>query len=336
MQLMAAALRAEKSIKGAQDQLKKAAAKREADARKPKATGQKPGEEGFTSALFDQGVAAAEQMVRVQLAELKAGALELDYSKPFVICANEWVADARKDQSSFCLAMNEFKSAFDEARKAKKGIRVSKPADPSLMTSFEFKGLLSDALKKSKTGGCVPEESMPEELKPLMVGSLFGIDAGYDRVSGETLGLPAVRLTLEGTRQVVVTEILQLVGFMTAKQVSGKMDVVRCSSFFKCLSASMISEYKAQCNLYASTLSPGDAIYVPCGSLCAELVSASTVGLRCPIMVPLKVHKNSSASIKKRIADLATKQEESGEEEGKKCASETAALKKWLAIASTD
>ena len=251
-------LRAEKSIKRAQDQLKKAAAKREADARKPKATGQKPGEEGFTSALFDQGVAAAEKMVRVQLAESKAGALELDYSKPFVICANEWVADARKDQSSFCLAMNEFKSAFDEARKAKKGIRVSKPADPSLMTSFEFKGLLSDALKKSKTGGCVPEESMPEELKPLMVGSFFGIDAGYDRVSGETLGLPAVRLTLEGTRQVVVTEILQLVGLMTANQVSGKMDVVRCSSFFKCLSASMISEYKAQCNLYASTLSPGE------------------------------------------------------------------------------
>ena len=50
----------------------------------------------------------------------------------------------------------------------------------------------------------------------------------------------------------------------------------------------------------------------------------------------MKVHKNSSASIKKRIADLATKQEESGEEEGKKCASETAALKKWLEIASTD
>ncbi|CAE7366870.1 unnamed protein product, partial [Symbiodinium sp. CCMP2456] len=119
-QLLGACLRAEKSIKGAQDQLKKQAERRQAEAQKPKAN---PAPTD-AAALFDQGAAVAEELPRYQLADLKDESFNM--SAPFVIVAPEWAVKAEAEKGAFKLGMDEFRTSFDMTRKQQKGIRVSK------------------------------------------------------------------------------------------------------------------------------------------------------------------------------------------------------------------
>ena len=326
-QLLGACLRAEKSIKGAQDQLKKQAERRQAEAQKPKPN-PTPTD---AAALFDQGAAVAEELPRYQLAQLKD--VIFNMSAPFVIAAPEWAAKAEAEKGAFKLGMDEFRTAFDVSRKQQKGVRVSKvPEDPLEDDSFDIRQLSLQALGQGPEIRDLPATASPELMK-VMSPSFFGIDAGYDKVSGEYLGLPVLRLTVCGTRKVVLTEMLQLVNFMVNKKgTQGNVTVARCSSFFKCMGPQVLKEYKEQSLLFTGTIAKGDVLYLPCGSLCAEYVTEVTIGYRLPVLLNESViDKNILATLTRKTEEL--KSAASSSSDSKKAEMDLKILEEWIGAA---
>ncbi|CAE7794880.1 unnamed protein product [Symbiodinium sp. CCMP2592] len=328
-QLLGACLRAEKSIKGAQDQLKKQRDRRQAEAQKPRPN---PASSD-AAALFDQGAAVAEELPRYQLAGLKDATFNM--SAPFVIAAPEWVVQAEAEKGNFKLAMDEFITTFDVTRKQQKGIRVSKvPEHPLEDDSFDMRKLSLQALGHGPEIRDLPATASAELIKA-MSPSFFGIDAGYDKVSGEYLGLPVLRLTAYGTRKVVLTEMLQLVNFMVNKKgIQGNITVARCSSFFKCMGPQVLKEYKEQSLLFTGTIAKGDVLYLPCGSLCAEYVTEVTVGYRLPVLLNESViDKNIMATLTRKTEEL--KAAASSSSDSKKAEMDLKLLEEWIGAART-
>ena len=223
------------------------------------------------AALFEQGAEIADEIPRYELEKIKTGESIPDFSSPFALLASAWVGDAEADSSPFKLALDEFAAAFDTARKDYKGVRVSKVPETALEgagSSFDVVARIQELFAKCSHVKAL-EATCSDELTRFM-GSFFAIDALYDKVSGESLGVPAMRFTLRGTRKVLITDALQLVNFMVSKNVQGKINLARCASYFKCMAANVLKEYKLKSLLYTGTIAKGDVLYLPYGALAAE------------------------------------------------------------------
>ena len=291
-QLVQAALRAEKSLKGAKDQLKKQQVKLAKEAQK----GQ-PQKTAETVALFDQGVQSAQQILRFSHDNVPA---ELDFSRPWVLSCAAWAGEAL----AACKAeLDAFKVSFDIGRKDNKGIRASTSLDVTAL-QFDLRAKLMSALGDAHKAAFQDTAKMPMVRKQMEGVSVFGIDHGYDRVSTESAGLPCFRFTLEGCRKVVMTEGLQLLGYMQRKGVSGHISVARQAAFFRNLNAAALAEFVDQCSLYTTTLEAGDLLYLPFGAVQGELVHHVTYGWRLAAAISPKADKNMLTAIRTRQEDL--------------------------------
>ena len=293
-QLVGAAGRADKALKSAIEQLKKQASKKQAQASKGKKS------ESHTTALYDQGVSLASQIVRVALGG------KVDASTPFIMDCSALVSSFMAEGKASQQAVASFKVSFDEGRKTTKGLRVSKALDTSVSDKSvqELQEGISKIFEPTKAlvDRAVLEKA--EKLKAYMQPSLFGIDASYDRVSAEALGLATGRLCLEGTRCIVTTDMLQLHGFMERKGIVGHISVSKMSGFFKAMHPSMLSEYQKECTLWTSTLSTGDFLYTPYGFVQGELVSQASLGVRWPLVCTMNAHVSAVIGAKKRKEEL--------------------------------
>lgn len=291
-ELLSTALRAEKAIKAGIDRAKKAAAKKEQDEQKAR----KATEQAGVIALYDEGVAMATPIPAVDLAARG----DLDLARPFIVKANDWVSRATKEQSPMGLEISNFATSFDAMRAKQKGARASKAVECT-GGDFDF-GSLVQALFKE--GSLVADQNIGEHLKKQLASSPFGIDQSYDRVSCECCSMSSIRLTLSGTRSVVVADTLQLVGFMRAKGVTGTLTTPRVCSFFRSCSTPMLTELKDQCSIYAATVGPGDVIYVPAGAVIGELCRSVNVGLRRPVVVHGSVSPTIALTFQRRKEEL--------------------------------
>ena len=295
-QLLSATSRAEKFLKTAIEGLKKTELKAAAEARKPK----KPDQESI--ALFDQGIEKASAIPRRQLGQ----ALEkTDIARPFIFQANEWVSDLLQEGSASRTQFDDFKVAFDGARAKQKGVRLSKAFDgDAARDAYANKVASAFNVQGTDPEPMIPEKNMSAALKPHLATSFFAVDAGYDKVSGEGLGFATLRLCLSGTRQVVMTEMLQLRGFMERKGVGGVINSMRLSAFLRHMTVPLLGEYVKECTLWASTVGAGDVLYTPYGFLQGELVSQMTLGLRSPLLPKGRFHTNALVAAKARKAEM--------------------------------
>ncbi|CAK9001116.1 unnamed protein product [Durusdinium trenchii] len=323
-QLLAATSRADKAVKSAVEQLKKQTAKQQADASKPK----KPaGQAAAQVPVFDQGVAGATAVQRV------AADCSFDMSKPFSLDCSSWVSELMKDGAKCRQCVDSFRDSFNDARKKSKGARVSKAVEDSeVLAALQSK--VDDLFLKS--GRVVARDSMTKQLQDALQVSLFGIDASYDKVSGEFLGCAVARLSVEGTRTVVMTEVLQLQGFMQRKGIAGLITLAKMSAFFRAMNVAMIQDYQKECVLWSCTMGPGDFLYVPYGFVQAELVQQPTVGVRVPLVCKHSAHENSSLCLSKRKADCERQLAEKGDSGGASAAAgvDAAKLKQEIALLS--
>ena len=323
-QLLAATSRADKAVKSAVEQLKKQTAKQQADASKPKKAA---GQAAAQVPVFDQGVAGATAVQRV------AADCSFDMSKPFSLDCSSWVSELMKDGAKCRQCVDSFRDSFNDARKKSKGARVSKAVEDSeVLAALQSK--VDDLFLKS--GRVVARDSMTKQLQDALQVSLFGIDASYDKVSGEFLGCAVARLFVEGTRTVVMTEVLQLQGFMQRKGIAGLITLAKMSAFFRAMNVAMIQDYQKECVLWSCTMGPGDFLYVPYGFVQAELVQQPTVGVRVPLVCKHSAHENSSLCLSKRKADCERQLGEKGDSGGASAAAgvDAAKLKQEIALLS--
>lgn len=216
-----------------------------------------------------------------------------------MFAANEWVAELLKDGSETRQNNDSFSDSFDQARGKQKGVRVSKPMDNN-KASTDFLQKVGDLFGSQ----VVKAASLPDTLQKHMNGSFFGIDESYDKVSAEGLNMATGRLTLKGTRCVVVTEMLQLHGYMSRKGVYGSVTVARMSAFLRGMSAALLTEYAEQGTLWARTIQEGEFLFTPFGYIQGELVSKATVGIRVPFLPTGLSHPNALLSAKSRKEEM--------------------------------
>ncbi|CAK9056979.1 unnamed protein product [Durusdinium trenchii] len=323
-QLMSQATKAEKSLKTAKDQLRRAAAKAAA---KP----QPPGSDAL--ALFDQGAAQAKQIHRVSLDSFKVD--DMDFSRPFIVTAPSWIANA---MASVQADLDGFRASFDIGRKEKRGIRASKPVEAPDQAVFNFLGEVEQLFGGGATLVTSSALSASPSLSKQVVPGLFGIDSTYDKVSAEAAGMSCARLTVEGTRLVVMTQSLQLTGFMQRKGVTGTISTSRQAWFLRSISLPVLAEYVQECELFAATLQAGDLLYCPYGSVQGELVQHCTFGVRIPLVVKSAKDPHAILCVKRRTqeaeASLRTASSSataSGSQEIQQKASQEVALLKEIA-----
>lgn len=284
---MAQATKAEKGLKSAKEQLRRAAAK---SAAKPKT------QDIQSKPLFDQGASVAKQVCRFDLTALKPD--DLDFTRPFVISAGSWTPDAL---SSVKTDLDSFKVSMDIGRKETPHIRASKALEHHDPAAFDIHAKVEALFKDS--GALVTCLAANSSLSKQVVPTLFGIDVGYDKVSMEAAGLACFRLTVEGTRSVVMTSSQQLIGFMHRKGVSGVIPTGRQANFLRCMSASVIQDYVQECELFASTLHAGDLLYTPYGFTQGELVQTLTYGIRIPGIVKHDKDATAVVAVKRRLQE---------------------------------
>ncbi|CAK9012540.1 unnamed protein product [Durusdinium trenchii] len=304
-QLVASSAKAEKSLRSAKDQMKKQKTRLAAAAVKE---GAKNGasQSNQSLPLFDHGVALAHQIKRFDMKDVQE---DLDFSQAFVMHSPDWTAKAVSalkadiDGLKATIAIGA-KSGSGESLK---GFRASKTiaqdGDGASVEALNFSTRVQELFQKTKA--CFPQDKFAPALAKQAVPTIFGIDAGYDKVSGEACGMACVRLTTEGVRTIVLTEGLQLLGFMERKGSSAPVSVSRQASFFRSMSASLLQEYASECSLYATTLNAGDLLYVPYGAIQGELVQTASYGVRMPLVVCGTRAKNSSLALKRREDECA-------------------------------
>ena len=291
-QLLGNGLKAEKTLKTAVEQLKKAAEKKQEKASKAKKANASP-----SIPIFDQGASMATQVEK-----LAAGA-KVNASKPFLMDCSSVVSTLKEDGKLTQQQAASFKVTFDEDRKKAKGIRVSLRLEATDDKSVqEMTGAIYQIFEPVKA--LADLTTSPECLKPSLVASFFGVDAGYDKVSAESFGLATGRLCLEGTRCVVATEMMQLSGFMERKGIAGPIPAAKMTSFFKATNPAMLAEFTTECSLWTCTVSAGDFLYTPYGFLQAELVSQPTLGIRVPLICKESSHGNAVVAATKRMEEM--------------------------------
>ena len=292
-QLLSATLKADKAVKSAIEQLKKQAAKQQADASKAKKAS---GGQGPTQlALYDQGTSGATVIPRV------AADHRFDLSKPFTVDCSSWASDIMKDGEKFRHEVDGFRDSFNDTRKKTKGVRVSRAfVDASIPTVLEDK--LEGMFKNS--GHVIPHSDLPQSLQDSLKTSLFAIDAGYDKVSAEFLGCATARLCIEGTRAVIMTEAMQLQGFMERKGIAGPIGLPKMSAFFRSMNVPLITEYQKECAMWSCTVAAGDLLFTPYGFVQGELVQQATIGCRVPLVCKHAAHENGTVAVKKRKEDV--------------------------------
>ncbi|CAE7317742.1 unnamed protein product, partial [Symbiodinium sp. CCMP2592] len=269
-ELLSLTARAEKFLKSAIESLKKQEQKKLAEARKPKKV------ENPTVALFDTGAEKAESIPRRSPDEVLQ---QRDLARPFILRLDEAVSHAMKELSGTRVQIDQFQESFDQARAKQKGIRMSKAMEMGGDQSrAELMNKVAEIFKS--TQGMVPRKTMSTSLLKYMDMSIFGVDVNYDKVSAEGLSVATGRLCLRGTRAVVMTEMLQLQGFMTRKGIGGVMSVQRMSVFLRSMNAQLLNEYASVCTLWAATVADGDFLYTPYGFVQGELVTQATIGIR--------------------------------------------------------
>ena len=288
-QLLTAATKAERTLKAGKEQFNRQQAKHAATQAKKAAPASQA-----SPAMYDQGIGLAKQIERV---DCKKFPLEnvLDLGSPVVIQA----ADVLKDFLECGRVKDEldgFKANFEIARKNAKGVRASKAISPDSVGEGGLQSKLHEWLK----GILISSETM----KKHDILSAFGIDVGYDKVSCEPCCMAAARLTIEGTRTVIVTDWLQLLGFMQRKGASTPIPLTRQASFLRSMSPDMLASYAQECALWTTTLQPGDLLISPFGSLVGEQVTQLMYGLRCPLHLNLHADGNMASSVAKKIQDV--------------------------------
>ena len=293
-QLMTMCSKAERSLQSAVDKQEK---KRKSEA---EASLKKASAGPVVNPLFEVGAALATQMERFSLEGVKKANL----SKPFVVALTELVGDIMAKGGPCEDVMRQFKAGFETKRKGFPGLRLADTINDGA-DDFLRERLVDGATAPLQSHEAVLGVHSPE-CKALLAnlrGSIYGIDVGYNKVSGEAAGMSALRVTTEGTRLVIIAKGQHLHGFMRRKGVAGPFPTDRIASFMRSMSAALLKEFTKECCLWSTTLTAGDLLYLPYGCVVAERVGGTTFGFRIPVVVRDIGDDTACSGIELRMAE---------------------------------
>ena len=275
--LLMRAAGAEKALTHAEAQLQRDAAKLAAEMQKPQIR-----VPVSADVLHDQGMSLAKL---VAVHSIETAATVADFAVPFVVNAQPWVEEVQSEASQLKPQINDFLASFSPACDANQQFRASRPV-PAGEGGQAFRQKLSGIFARGVAAASLVTSVGDEDIdSKLLTTSVFGISEQYKRASMELCGLACFRFGLQGTRSIVMTNSLQLIGFVVRKGVAGRITTSRQAQFFRAMNFSTLQEFAKQCSLWSVTVGPGDLLYVPYGTVVSEVLTARTVGIRVGVVV---------------------------------------------------
>ena len=153
-------------------------------------------------------------------------------------------------------------------------------------------------------GGPAPVAPSSELQEKIFDPTLFGIGGGLEFESSEKECASNIRLTLQGSRSVILVHGPQLIAYMLkiepkSAALAQPNQMTRAYTFMKTMTPDMIREYVNSHNkLWFLTTGPGDALYLPAGIFFMERINASpcVLGVRVGICLPFEPSLSSLLS----------------------------------------
>lgn len=252
--------------------------KKEADDQKKMAASKsKKARNRSTNTLHDVGAHVA---VQVPCARIRASGFvdmgEFPVDQPLLITAGEHHDMFSKD-GEFVKQVEMFKFKFEGAKKAKLDKGRSAIGDFRAQRSLPKEVVASsvDAIDKLLVvPDRIPDKVLPATLLDATTPTVYGIESDYSNASNEKEHLSTLRVCFSGTRSVLMTPTLALSQHI---RNADREDVIntlgKLTSVFHKFNADEVKAYAMRCPLFAVTVAPFEALYIPAGFTCSEVVS---------------------------------------------------------------
>ena len=126
----------------------------------------------------------------------------------------------------------------------------------------------------------LPAEDVAPELLASLAPGVFAVAFGSEAANTEKDGLPSLRLTVCGTRQVVLMPAPWAAGKLLGLDMTKPDGTQRMCQAALNMTQEKVVEAARTGNLWFATIGPGDLLYTPAGWLTCEAVAGSSAGGR--------------------------------------------------------
>ena len=226
--------------------------------------------------MHDVGADAA-----VQLSVLKAGAEGFDPTTPVIISIDR-KDPCMKKGSLLDISVGKFAAKSDQSKKqrvAKSSKIVGDMRAQRPLVGDDIKPVADLLDSFIDLSGNVDGTLVPTAMEVPSTPSVYGIEAGYSGASIEKDHLTTLRLSVRGTRSVVLARTTSLSMFFRAKRGIGDSEkesptLRQLQGFFHNMTAEGAKLFTKKDTLFFATVSDGDALFVPAGFLVSEVVTA--------------------------------------------------------------
>ena len=140
-------------------------------------------------------------------------------------------------------------------------------------------------------------------VQPVLGVAIFGIGSNYDKDSRENASMACARLTIKGVRTALVTNSMQLIGFMARRGLQGPITEARMASHWRGMPAQLTTEYAKARTLFGATVAAGDMIYIPFGSVIGGRARDVNIGCRFGLLLKQLYDTNLVDGVDKKIEE---------------------------------
>ena len=244
--------------------------------------------------LHDVGFSSASPLKVVGLPAMSS--FDFCARTPFVISVDA-KHEAMAADSVFRKTVDMFVPKFEQSQKERLSKGVKTTGDLRAQRAVGAKERdeavkFFDELLGSGCGLRVPTEEIPDEPEGSLAPAALGIEKDYMQASSEKEHLATLRMSFFGHRSVVIADTVTLSEFHRATKVTGSdtTTLKQLQRAFRNFSVDDVRAYTRKSrkgNLWAGTVAPGDAIFLPAGCTISEVVSpdADHYGLRMGVVL---------------------------------------------------
>ena len=223
--------------------------------------------------LFEDGLAIGVQVAWKKEDFKDAELAEFACSEPLAVKLSDSVMQKVKDggalQSSLDTFVKDYTASDDRTSKRRGGRRLP-DASELLAAGTEF---MKQVLPKNAF------TIDADVIKNYSNASWFGVTQNDIQAWKEPENLASLRVTLVGTRTLILARVDNLLDFMKALPQSSSVlsPVGRVAGFFKAMTENQVRAFAAKYKLFCVTVGTGEGIYVPYGWMMAEKSGAEDV-----------------------------------------------------------
>lgn len=252
--------------------------------------------------LWDYGPSVAKEIPACTCEQFKSDTFEC--AVPTIISCKvdgDGAVPLFDKKGPICAKGDSFQAKFRKSSMYSEKGRGQRPLSSELGKTIT--GFITKFIPESKR---IDLSTCPERLQhDFKDASVFGIAKNSEHIATEIHYASAFRLTLKGSRAVVMFPFMELVGLMSAAGLTCEFTPSRMLDFGKKMSKASLDTLAEGGRLYHGTIGHGDIVFVPAGWVVAERVAANLdfVGVRVGVLMQCPIQMKMLTAISTHLAD---------------------------------